>query len=75
MVSSRVLAGAVVGGAAGALVFGGFVALGLVLDDRLTNVAPVIILGIAGAYAGWLLGVIVFGAVRGGPIEETSRDS
>jgi hypothetical protein len=26
---------------------------------------PVIILGIAGAYAGWLVGVIVFGAVRG----------
>ncbi len=24
-----------------------------------------IVLGLAGAYAGWLLGVIVFGAVRG----------
>jgi hypothetical protein len=26
---------------------------------------PLVILGIAGAYAGWLVGVIVFGAVRG----------
>jgi hypothetical protein len=46
-------------------VFGGFVSLGLVLDDRVSSLAPVIVLGAAGAYAGWLLGVIVFGAVRG----------
>ena len=39
--------------------------LGLVLDDRVSNFAPVIVLGAAGAYGGWLLGVIVFGAVRG----------
>ena len=63
--SSRSLAGAVAGGVAGALVFGGFIVLGLVLDDRVTNLAPVIVLGLAGAYAGWLLGVVVFGAVRG----------
>ena len=50
---------------AGALVFAGFILLGLVLDDRVTNLAPVVVLGLAGAYAGWLLGVIVFGAVRG----------
>jgi hypothetical protein len=50
---------------AGALVFAGFVMLGLVLDDRVSNLAPVIVLGVAGAYAGWLLGVIVFGTVRG----------
>lgn len=61
----RSLAGAIAGGVAGALVFGGFVVLGLILDGRLTNVAPVIVLGAAGAYGGWLLGVIVFGAVRG----------
>ena len=40
-------------------------ALGLILNDRVTNIGPVIVLGLAGAYAGWLLGVIVFGAVRG----------
>jgi hypothetical protein len=70
--SSRSLAGAVAGGVAGALVFGGFVMLGLILDDRVSNFAPVIILAAAGAYGGWLLGVIVFGAVRGpeGPEEE-----
>jgi len=64
-VNSRSLAGAVAGGVAGALVFAGFVVLGLILDDRVTNLVPVIVLGAAGAYAGWLLGVIVFGAVRG----------
>jgi hypothetical protein len=63
--NSRSLAGAVAGGIAGALVFGGFVVLGLVLDDRVSNPAPVIVLAVAGAYGGWLLGVIVFGTVRG----------
>jgi hypothetical protein len=42
-----------------------FVGLGLTLQNRVANNVPVIILGIAGAYAGWLVGVIVFGAVRG----------
>ncbi|HET9410409.1 MAG TPA: hypothetical protein VFO75_00870 [Candidatus Dormibacteraeota bacterium] len=62
----RALGGVIAGGVAGALVFAGFIVLGLVLDDRVTSIAPVIILGLAGAYAGWLLGVVVFGAVRGG---------
>jgi len=66
----RALAGAIAGGIAGALVFGGFIVLGLVLDDRVSSLAPVVILGLAGAYAGWLLGVVVFGAVRGGPDEQ-----
>jgi hypothetical protein len=61
----RTLGGAIAGGIAGALVFAGFIVLGLVLDDRVTSLAPVVILGLAGAYAGWLLGVVVFGAVRG----------
>jgi hypothetical protein len=61
----RNLAGAIAGGVAGGLVFGAFVVLGLVLDDRVTSLAPVLILGAAGAYGGWLLGVIVFGSVRG----------
>jgi len=30
------------------------------------NPIPVVVLAVAGAYGGWLLGVIVFGAVRGG---------
>jgi len=69
--NSRSLAGAVAGGVAGALVFAGFIVLGLILDDRVTNLAPVIVLGLAGAYAGWLLGVVVFGAVRGPEGSET----
>jgi hypothetical protein len=62
--------GAVAGGIAGALVLGGFIGLGLLLGDRVASSLPVVILAIAGAYAGWLLGVIVFSAVRGGNPEE-----
>jgi len=58
---------AAVGGITGALVLGGFIALGLLLDDRVASIVPVIVLSAAGAYAAWLVGVIVFGAVRGGP--------
>lgn len=53
------------GGIAGGIVFALFVGLGLTLLNRVDNDLPVIILGVAGAYAGWLVGVIVFGSVRG----------
>jgi type III secretory pathway component EscT len=53
------------GAIAGIIVFGLFISLGLTLLNRVASELPVIILGIAGAYAGWLVGVIVFGAVRG----------
>ena len=53
------------GAIAGGIVFGLFVALGLTLLNRVASPVPVVILGIAGAYAGWLVGVIVFGTVRG----------
>jgi hypothetical protein len=49
----------------GSIVFGLFVGLGLTLLNRVASLVPVVILAIAGAYAGWLVGVIVFGAVRG----------
>jgi len=55
----------VAGVIAGSAVFGLFVGLGLTLLNRVASDLPVIVLGIAGAYAGWLVGVIVFGAVRG----------
>jgi glycopeptide antibiotics resistance protein len=55
------LAGAIAGG----IVFALFIGLGLTLLNRVANDLPVIILGVAGAYAGWLVGVIVFGSVRG----------
>ena len=58
---------AAVGGITGALVLGGFIGLGLILDDRVDSITPVIVLSVAGAYAAWLVGVIVFGAVRGEP--------
>jgi hypothetical protein len=58
--------GAVAGGVAGALVFGVLAGLGGLLSSRVGNPIPVVVLAVAGAYAGWLLGVIVFGAVRGG---------
>jgi hypothetical protein len=65
------LAGAV----AGSIVFGLFVGLGLTLLNRVASVVPVVVLGIAGAYAGWLVGVIVFGSVRGtkGQEEQSER--
>jgi hypothetical protein len=64
--------GAVAGGIAGAVVFGGFTGLGLLLSSRLgvSHLVPILILGVVGAYAGWLLGVIVFGAVRSAGTKE-----
>ncbi len=58
--------GVVAGGVAGAVVFGAMVGLGGLLSSRVGNPIPLIALAIAGGYGGWLLGVIVFGAVRGG---------
>jgi hypothetical protein len=55
----------VLGIIAGAVVLTGFIGLGLLLDSRVASDLPVIVLAIAGAYAAWLVGVIVFGAVRG----------
>jgi hypothetical protein len=56
----------VAGGVAGALVFAALLSFGFLLSSRVDNVIPVIVLGVAGAYAAWLVGVVVFGAVRGG---------
>lgn len=64
--------GAAAGGVAGALVFGALTGLGGLLASRVGNPVPVILLGVAGAYGGWLLGVIVFGAVRGGNDNKTA---
>lgn len=50
---------------AGSVVLAGFIGLGLLLDSRVGSEVPVIVLAIAGAYAAWLVGVIVFGAIRG----------
>jgi hypothetical protein len=46
-------------------VLAGFISLGLLLTSRVASAVPVVVLAIAGAYAGWLVGVIVFGAIRG----------
>jgi hypothetical protein len=54
----------------GAAVFGGMLWFGLLLSSRVDSVVPVIVLAIAGAYAGWLVGVIVFSAVRGAGTKE-----
>jgi hypothetical protein len=59
-----------VGATAGIIVFALFIGLGLTLLNRVASPLPAIILGIAGAYAGWLVGVIAFGAVRGGPDQQ-----
>ena len=44
---------------------GGCIVLGLSLDDRVSSPVPVVVLTVAGAYGGWLLGVVIYGAVRG----------
>ena len=62
------------GTVAGIIVFALFIGLGLTLLNRVASPLPVIILGIAGAYAGWLVGVIAFGAVRGGPEQQENED-
>lgn len=62
-----------VGIVAGALVFVGFVGLGLLLTNRVANAVPAVVLAIAGAYAAWLVGVIVFGAVRGSDGHEAQQ--
>jgi hypothetical protein len=46
-------------------VLAGFIGLGLLLTSRVASAVPVVVLAIAGAYAAWLVGVIVFGAIRG----------
>jgi hypothetical protein len=50
----------------GAATFAALVGFGGLISSRVGNPIPLIVLVVAGAYAGWLLGVIVFGAVRGG---------
>ncbi|OLC15963.1 MAG: hypothetical protein E6I23_00595 [Chloroflexi bacterium] len=63
-----------VGIVAGAVVLAGFIGLGLLLTSRVDNAVPVIVLAIAGAYAAWLVGVIVFGAIRGGSDGHEARE-
>jgi hypothetical protein len=59
-----------VGALAGIIVFGLFIGLGLTLLNRVASPVPIFVLAIAGAYAAWLVGVIAFGAVRGGPDQQ-----
>ena len=59
---------------AGAVVLAGFIGLGLLLTSRVDNAVPVVVLGVAGAYAAWLVGVIVFGAIRGGSDGNEARE-
>jgi hypothetical protein len=64
----------VAGGVVGAVVFGALLSFGFLLSSRVANVIPVVVLGVAGAYAAWLVGVVVFGAVRGGSDNEEQGD-
>jgi len=57
-----------------ALVLAGFSGLGLLLTSRVDNAVPVVVLAVAGAYAAWLVGVIVFGAIRGGSDGHEARE-
>ncbi|HWO46252.1 MAG TPA: hypothetical protein VNO87_11855, partial [Methylomirabilota bacterium] len=68
------VAGLVVGVVVAALVLAGFIGLGLLLTSRVDNAVPVVVLAVAGAYAAWLVGVIVFGAIRGGSDGPEARE-
>ena len=74
MIARRVTA-AVAAFVAGAAVLAGFFSAGLLLDQRLAGdsmplfVGVIVFFGVAGGYAGWLVALIVFSAVRGG-VEE-----
>jgi len=50
-----------------------FIGLGLTLLNRVASPLPIVVLAIAGAYAGWLVGVIAFGAVRGGADQQENE--
>lgn len=58
----------------GGLVLAGFIGLGLLLTSRVDNAVPVVVLAGAGAYAAWLVGVIVFDAIRGGSDGHEARE-
>ena len=66
------MVGTVAGAVIGASVFAVFTGLGFLLSSRLgvSPLVPILVLAAVGAYAGWLVGVIVFGAVRGAPAKE-----
>jgi hypothetical protein len=69
--------GTVAGAIVGAFVFATFIGLGFLLSSRVgtPTVVLVAVIGAAGAYAGWLVGVIVFGAVRGSEPEGSEQQS
>jgi hypothetical protein len=50
-----------------------FIGLGLTLLNRVASPFPIVVLAIAGAYAAWLVGVIAFGAVRGGADQQEAE--
>jgi hypothetical protein len=64
----------VVGILAGAVVLLGFIGLGILLTSRVDSPVPVIVLALGGVYAGWLVGVIVYGAIRGGTDGQEARE-
>jgi hypothetical protein len=69
--------GTVAGAIIGAAVFAAFIGLGFLLSSRVGTPSFVLVavVGAAGAYAGWLVGVIVFGAVRGSGPESGEQQS
>ena len=71
------MVGTIAGATVGAAVFTAFIGLGVLLSSRVgtPTFVPVIVLGAAGAYAGWLVGVIVFSAVRGSEPEGGEQES
>jgi hypothetical protein len=75
-VNTRDLTAAAIALIAGAAVFGVLLVSGVVVYERLFAGSPLMLVALAvvggaiGAYSGWLLGLIVFSALRGDAAEE-----
>ena len=74
--NTRDLTAAAIALIAGAAVFGVLLVSGVVVYERLFAGSPLMLVALAvvggaiGAYSGWLLGLIVFSALRGDAAEE-----
>ncbi|HEV2953996.1 MAG TPA: hypothetical protein VG015_07885 [Candidatus Dormibacteraeota bacterium] len=75
VIEGRTIGAGAIAAAAGLTVLGIFLFAGLTLYDRLWAASTSILIAVylacavIGGYAGWILALVVFGSIRGGPGE------